>query len=427
MRAVIIADFAEPSGGAQAVAIQSALALAGKGCAVTFIQGTGEVVDPRLAAAPLDMVSLGLTDVWKKPALRAAATGIWDREAARRLGVALERLPPGPTVLHLHQWTRALSPSIFPVLLGRGLPLAVTLHDYFAACPNGVYYRFDRDEPCRLTPLSPGCLAASCDPRSSAHKLVRVLRTAATRLALRGRRFAAVHVSDRGRDTIAPFLPDSVSQHRIDNPVEAARRPRAALGAGSPIAFVGRLTREKGADLVAAASAAAGLPAIFVGEGPAEADIRRLAPGARILGWRSRDDVDGLLRNGVLALAAPSRWYETGPLTVYEALAAGVPAIVSVRAGAAEKVAHDETGYVVQPSLDALAAAFRSIAFGGTAQRMGEEAYRRYWTSPLGPKQHADKLIALYGHLLAPAEAAAAQLSRFDTGVASPSYAGPAG
>ncbi len=79
----------------------------------------------------------------------------------------LAGLPPGPVVIHLHQWTRAFSPAILPVLFGTGLPVAITLHDYFLACPNGVYYRFDRAEPCTLTPLSARCVAAPCDPRST--------------------------------------------------------------------------------------------------------------------------------------------------------------------------------------------------------------------------------------------------------------------
>jgi glycosyltransferase involved in cell wall biosynthesis len=230
---------------------------------------------------------------------------------------------------------------------------------------------------------------------------VRVLRTAATRAALAGRGFDIVHVSDRGRDTLRPFLPDGLVQHRIDNPVEVVRREPAQIGDQARIAYLGRLTREKGADLVAAAAARAGMPALFVGEGPAEAEIRRLHPGAEVLGWRSRSEVDELLRTGIRAVAAPSRWYETGPLTVYEALAAGVPAVASARSGAAEKVADGETGFVVAPDEEALAAAFGRLGDTLTAQRLGTEAYRRYWAKPPSPEAHADALVKLYEAILA--------------------------
>jgi glycosyltransferase involved in cell wall biosynthesis len=400
MRVVIIADFAQPSGGSQAVAILSALALRARGVAVTYVVAVAGAHDPRLDAAGVEIVSLGLDDVWDRSAARGALTGIWSRVAARRLRAALAALPPGPTVLHLHQWTRSLSPSVFPVLLGSGHPLAVTLHDYFIACPNGVYYRFDGDRPCDLVPLSPGCLAAPCDPRSSLHKAVRVLRSAATRLALRGATFDVVHVSDRARETLAPFLGPGLNQHRIDNPVDAVPRPAATIGEGAKLAYIGRLTREKGADLVAAAAARAGMPVMFIGEGPAEAEIRRLNPAAEMLGWRGRTDVDTLMAGGIRAVAAPSRWYETGPLTIYEALAAGLPAIASARSGAAEKVADGETGFVVQPDEAALAEAFAKLADLDTVRRMGAAAHARYWAAPPSPDAHAAALLRLYAAML---------------------------
>ena len=401
MRVVIIADFAEPSGGGQAVAIQSAVALAGRGVPVTYIHGLPETPDPRLAASGVDTVGLGLRDIWALGAARGAAAGIWRRQAAKRLAAAIAALPAGPTVLHLHQWTRSLSPAALPVILGSPHPVVLTLHDYSAACPNGVYFRFDQGEPCRLRPLSGGCLAAPCDPQSSAHKAVRVLRTVAMRHAIGRGGFAVIHVSDRGRETVSPFLPAGLRHYRLDNPVEAVRgRPTQPLP-GARIAFIGRLTREKGADLVAAASRAAGIGAVFIGEGPAEAEIRRLAPAAEITGWRSRGEIQRLLVEGVLAVAAPSRWYETGPLTVYEALAAGVPAVVSARAGASEKVVHGETGLVVQPTVPALTDAFASLTIGNAAGRMGRLAYDRYWEAPLDAVAHVEGLVAIYAELLA--------------------------
>jgi glycosyltransferase involved in cell wall biosynthesis len=344
-------------------------------------------------------VGLCLPDVWDRSAIRGAASGIWSRDAARRLGTVLERLPAGPTILHLHQWTRSLSPSVFRALLSTGHPLVVTAHDYFISCPNGVYYRFDRGEPCNLRPLSPACLAAPCDPRSSLHKAVRVLRTAATRAALAGRCFDIVHVSDRGRDTLAPFLSDRLVQHRIDNPVEVVRGEPARIGEGARIAYLGRLTREKGADLVAAAAAQAGMPALFVGEGPVEADIRRLHPGAEILGWRPRAEIDALLRTGIRAVAAPSRWYETGPLTVYEALAAGIPVVASERSGASEKVRHGQTGFVVAPAVEPLAAAFAALRDDACASRLGASARSRFRAEPMSLATHAASLRTLYAGL----------------------------
>ncbi len=402
MRVIILADFAEPSGGAQSVALDSALALAARGAEVVYVQGVAGPVDPQLAQVGVTCRSLGLSDIWARAPIEAAVTGIWDVQAARRLRATLADLVTPGTVLHLHQWTRAMSPSVLRVLLRAGAPLAITLHDYFAACPNGLYYRFDRHEPCTLTPLSAGCVAAACDPRSRAHKAIRVLRSLATRATLAQARCEVIHVSDRGREVIGRFLPPGLRQHRIDNPVEVERRPPAEIPDGATAyAYVGRLTREKGADLVAEAAALAGVPVLFIGEGPAEADIRHLNPGADVLGWRPRGEVADLLRTRARALVAPSRWYETGPLTVYEALAAGLPVVASSRSGAAEKVVHGETGLVVEPEAGALADAFRQLSDVAEARRMGRAAHDRYWAAPLDGAAHATRLVELYREMLA--------------------------
>jgi glycosyltransferase involved in cell wall biosynthesis len=124
-------------------------------------------------------------------------------------------------------------------------------------------------------------------------------------------------------------------------------------------------------------------------------------PQAEISGWRSRAEIDQMLRGEIRAVLAPSLWYETGPLTVYEAAAAGVAAIASDRCGAAERVKHGATGFVVAPSAELLASAMRRLMEGGTAQRLGMEAYGAYWADPPTPAAHARRLISLYEEMLA--------------------------
>ncbi|MFL5076381.1 MAG: glycosyltransferase [Microvirga sp.] len=405
MRVVVIADFADAGGGAQRVALESARALAEAGVAVTYVHAVGESGTAALGHPLIEDIGFGLPDVWDQPAAQAARSGIWNGRAAARLKRVLAGLPPGPAVIHLHQWTRAFSPAILPVVFASGAPVAITLHDYFLACPNGVYYRFDKAEPCTLVPLLARCVAAPCDPRSYAHKAVRVLRTALTRRAIRGRRLHLIHVSDRGQATIAPFLPDGAIHHRVDNPVAVERGPPAEIRDGARIAFIGRLTREKGADLVARATRDADLRALFIGDGPLAAEIRGIAPRAELAGWLEAGAVRTMLGGQISAVVAPSRWYETGPLTVYEAAAAGVPAVVSNRAGAAEKVRDGETGLVVEPAVPDLSAALRRLADPETARRLGRAAYERYWSAPLTPARHAARLQDVYEAMLSTAGA----------------------
>lgn len=400
MHIVVLAEFAVASGGAEKVAVESARGLAEAGVDVTYVQAIDGPADPLLDHPRIARITLGNADVWSRPAWSAALSGIWHAEAARRLRRALDALPVPADLVHLHQWTRSLSPSIWPVLLARGTPLVVTLHDYFLACPNGVYYRFDRQAPCALAPLSGACLAAPCDPKSALHKVIRVGRSLAQRAALRGRRLDVVHVSDASQARMPGLLGSlAVTNHRIDNPVRVERAAPADPAAGDAVAYVGRLTREKGADLVAAAAKAAGMSALFIGTGPLEAALRAEAH-VEMIGWQAPAAVGPILRQRARVLAAPSRWFETGPLTVYEALAAGIPVIASRRSGAAEKVVDGVNGFVVEPEPDALATALHWLADADRTRALGLAAHARYWSAPMTLAAHAAALVALYGGLL---------------------------
>jgi glycosyltransferase involved in cell wall biosynthesis len=294
-----------------------------------------------------------------------------------------------------------LSPSIFPVLHQAHLPLFVTAHDYFLACPNGVLFRFDLQEPCLLKPMSLRCISTSCDSKSHVHKAVRVVRTAAAQRAIRGAEVNLVHVSDRGRDILAPLVPLSWKHYRVDNPVSIAKVAQVDSVIGRSFAFIGRLAPEKGAIHVARAAAQAGAPILFIGDGPASTEIRSICPHAEMAGWIPADAVEALLRTRIRAVVAPSLWPETGPLAVYEACAVGLASIVSNRCGAAERVGTG-SGFVIEPNVEEIAQAFERLRDDNVASRMGRAAYQRYWQNPPTPAAHARRLLEIYSACEAP-------------------------
>ncbi len=401
MHAIIIADFADFSGGAQRVAVESARALAELGMRVTYIHAIQGAV-ARLEHPSIERICLGLEDVWTLGVVNAIAAGVWNERAAKALRNTLApHAGTTDTVLHLHQWTRALSPSIFPVLRQANLPLFVTAHDYFIACPNGVLFRFDLEAPCRLDPMSLRCIAANCDTKSYLHKAVRVVRTAATRQATRGAEVNLIHVSDRERDILVPLVPLSWRHYRVDNPVSIAKAQPIENMAGRSFAFIGRLTSEKGAILVARAAAQTGAPILFIGDGPANAEIRAICPHAEMTGWLPAAAVEALLRSRVRAVVAPSLWPETGPLSVYEASAVGLASIVSNRCGASERIG-TASGIVIEPNLAEIVRAFERLRDDEAASRMGRAAYQRYWGNPPTPAAHARRLLEIYAAQDAP-------------------------
>ncbi len=394
---VILCDHAHPSGGLAKVAIAGAAGLARRGHRVHFFTAVPPV-DPALLTDGITVHCLEQPDLkGNADRVQAALRGIWNREAARALESLLGGCPANDTVVHIHGWAKALSPSVFPVCRKSGLPVLLTLHDYFPLCPNGAFFVFPEGVNCPHRALSTGCLATDCDARARHHKWWRAARHAAGALAggFTGG-MALVTLSDRQRAVIARHLPPGTVTLPVPNPVEVEDRGPAPVAGNRPVLFVGRLSREKGAALLAQAAAQAGCPVRFVGDGDEAAAVRRLNPDAELAGWLPPDAVLEEVRRA-RALVVPSLWYETFGLAAYEALANGVPIIVSDNCAAAEAVLPGENGFLFRSGDAAdLARRLTLLSDDAEVERMGRNAHDGYWRAPFTLDRHLDRLEEVY-------------------------------
>lgn len=409
MHAIFISDYGYISGGAAQVAITSARALADRGTRVTFACALGPI-SAELDHAGITVHCLEASNVWSvRRRWQAAAQGIWNAAAGRWLKGLLRDCDPRDTVVHVHQWTKAFSPSVLAAAATSGLPVVVSLHDYFLSCPNGAYFMFPQQRPCTLRPMSMGCVVADCDSRSRGHKVVRLLRQAVTGAAVHGRTrpLNVIHVSRRAADVARPMLPASTRHWVLPNPVAAPPGERVTAEHNRAVVCVGRLTVEKGCVVLARAAALAGVPLVVMGEGPALEQVRQANPDVHIRPWGDRAAVDRCFAEARV-VALPSLWYETGGLVVREAMARGVPAIVTTISGAADAVG-DEHGLLVPPGdVDALTNALFRLRDDSLVRRLSEQAYRTMSSGPQRPAAHADGLVNIYRSILAehPAQAA---------------------
>ena len=142
----------------------------------------------------------------------------------------------------------------------------------------------------------------------------------------------------------------------IPNAVDLTRFGPRRVTAGPPVAvFIGRLTRQKGVDVLL--RAAARLPGVrfrIVGEGDARKALEKLA---RSLGLANVEfagatgDVPGVLADATL-LVLPSRW-EGLPNVVLEAMAAGVPVVATNAVGTRDLIADWANGLLAPVDDDA--------------------------------------------------------------------------
>ncbi|MGV9314733.1 glycosyltransferase family 4 protein [Streptomyces sp. NPDC003691] len=174
---------------------------------------------------------------------------------------------------------------------------------------------------------------------------------------------------------------------------------------GAPVVLcVGRLCRQKGQDVLLAAWPAvrAAVPdarLILVGDGPDRAALTRLAPpGVRFAG--AIHDIRPWLR-AADAVVLPSRW-EGMALAPLEAMACGLPVVVTDVSGARESLppGHDTYGLVPPDDPAALAAALgRLLADPELRARLGREA-RTHTRATCDVRQTAAAVSGLYQDLL---------------------------
>jgi glycosyltransferase involved in cell wall biosynthesis len=152
--------------------------------------------------------------------------------------------------------------------------------------------------------------------------------------------------------------------------LERAEGGPLRLAAGYAL-FVGRMNREKGADLAVQMARAAGLRLVLVGpvaarEWDPDFFAREVLPaidGERVvyLGELGPADV-GRLYRGAACLLFPIRWEEPFGFVVVEAMARGVPVIATPRGAMPELIEPGVSGYLAQDVAEGAARAREAIA-----------------------------------------------------------------
>jgi glycosyltransferase involved in cell wall biosynthesis len=399
---IVANDFAHVNGGSAQVALSSAVGLADRGHRVTFFAGVPPVAES-LRSAGISVVLTGQYDIKTDPnRFRAATRGLWNPRSAERMEEVLAAVDPGRTILHVHGWTKALTSSIIRVAIQRGVPVVVTLHDYFYACPNGGFFNFQKKESCTLRPLSGACLKENCDRDGYPQKLWRSARQAVQNQFgfPQSRLLNFITISDFSENVLKEFLPSPTTIYRVASPSDFTKGPPVDVTRNRQFICLGRLSPEKGLGLVAAAVRDLNCEVTFVGEGPSRDEILSVNLNARITGWQSREQVKGYLRSA-RCLVLSSLWYEAQPMVVAEAAAVGVPAIVADGCAGSDMVENGVTGLWFRSGdyID-LREKMQILQNPEIAARMGQAAYDRHWSAPFTLEKHLVALEDCYHSML---------------------------
>lgn len=341
-----------------------------------------------------------------------ALYGGGDAAAAAGFGRVLDE--EKPSVLHLHAFTSAASGRVLDEAEKRGVPVVYTFHTPTAVCQRGTLMRWGsvpcdgkmRTHTCARcalhglgVPLAaaaalgslPSGVSSACaalplpSPAKIALGMTGLLRGrhGATRRFL-SRVAHVVAVAEWARRVLVlnGVAEDKItlSTHALPGPLPVSGPP-ASRKDPLKIAFLGRLEPVKGAHLLVEALASrpgldAALDIYGVTQKGAEGYRGRLAASAAkdarvtLKEPVPSPEVVGLLST-YDALAVPSQWFETGPLVILEAFAAGVPVIGSNLGSIPERVRTPDEGILVDDfrSAEAWGKAIEAFARRGPAGR----------------------------------------------------------
>jgi glycosyltransferase involved in cell wall biosynthesis len=254
-----------------------------------------------------------------------------------------------PDIVHVHNTFPLISPSLYWAAAAAGLPVVQTLHNFRPLCPQAMFLRNGRIcEDClgRLPwrGVMHRCYRSSVIQSAiSAGMLIlhRGLNTWQTKVT----RYIALNEFCRNKFIEGGFPAEQIviKPNFVDfDESEAAER--------SGFLFVGRLSPEKGVDVLARALRMIDVQVQVrvAGAGPQKATLADTS-GIEWLGTLSSAQVMKQMKQ-TLALVFPSICYETFGLVIVEAFASGTPVIASRIGTIPDLVEEGVTGLLFTPS-----------------------------------------------------------------------------
>jgi glycosyltransferase involved in cell wall biosynthesis len=285
-----------------------------------------------------------------------------------------------PDIVHAHNLFPLLTTSIYDACVDAGIPVVQTLHNFRIKCAGAFLTRN----------------GASCEKCLTGSPYWSVLHRCYRGSAVGSLAVARMIDQNNSRDTWA----SKVDRYIVLTPSAKETFVRAGLSAGKIVIkpnfaydpghvldtnrhgalYVGRLSAEKGVMEMIAAWRGVDYPLRVAGDGPLFNEMRAAAPdNVTFLGRLSSDAVADEMKRAAM-LVAFSTCLEGFPVAIAEAMACGLPSIVSDLGAPRDIVKHGVSGLHVRTGdPQALAMAIRDLSRDpDTLARMGRAARADY-------------------------------------------------
>lgn len=232
-----------------------------------------------------------------------------------------------PDVVNVHNLYPFISPAALFECRKAGVPVVMTVHNFRLICPTGLFMREGKPcEWCLETGNEWGCIRYDCE-----HSLLKSVGYAARNAVARWSgayrkcvdRFVCITDFQRRKLIQAGF--DAAKITVIPNAVVAT--PDYDPTIGTYVAFCGRLSREKGVDLIV--EVARQHPEItfkFAGAMRDPDIVENLPTNVSLVGYLHGEELNAFYKETAFFVMA-SRWYEGFPMSILEAAQFGKPTV----------------------------------------------------------------------------------------------------
>ncbi len=265
--------------------------------------------------------------------IKGFLSGIYSPSGVRGMQEALRR--ERPDVVNVHNLYPFISPAALFECKKVGVPIVMTIHNFRLICPTGLFMR--NGMPCERC-LERGnewsCVLYNCEC-SRLKSLGYTLRNVFARWtgAYRKNVDAFACITDFQRQKLIAAGYDVEKITVIPNGIDVSESYSPTLGAY--VAYIGRLSLEKGFDLLV--EVARRNPSIqfrFAGAKREQAEME-IPENVQFMGYLQKEELADFIRQ-TRFVVMPSRCYEGFPMAILEAACYGKPTIGPAHGGFTE-------------------------------------------------------------------------------------------
>jgi glycosyltransferase involved in cell wall biosynthesis len=273
---------------------------------------------------------------------------VYNKDAFNKLSEFIDYFKPD--IAHVHLYMGGLTSSILQALKYKNVPIIHSAHDYRLICPS--YLMIDAKnnicERCKGNKYY-NCILQKCSENNIFQSTVLCADAYYRKLFI------------NPIDLIDRFI--FVSEFQLNKHLEFNNNFRKKSNVlynfikdfsdnnlktkkGDYILFVGRLSKEKGIDILIEASKKLNLKLKIAGSGPL-LNYFKNDRNIEFLGYKNKEDIIDLIIHSKF-LVIPSICYENNPMTVIEAFSLGKPVIGSRIGGIPELINDGENGFLFE-------------------------------------------------------------------------------